>query len=102
MSLERTWHQRDDQANRQSMGHLQCSWHASGTQAISQGQSLVSLEACHSTEISYGTAHLRKSQQDHVMSANQFSKLEHQQCRHEISTCKLFGSDLTMLMLPAK
>lgn len=73
MSLERIWHQRDDQANRQSMGHLQCSWHASGTQAISQGQSLVSLEACHSTEISYGTAHLRKSQQVHVVSANQFS-----------------------------
>ena len=71
MSLERTWHQREGQASRQSMGHPQCSLHASGTQAIFQDLSWVLLEACHSTDVTWTMAHLQSNHQDHVMSVNQ-------------------------------
>ena len=59
MSLERKWHQRGDQASRPSMGHLQCSLHARGTQATFQDPFWVSLEACHSTDVEWMIAHLQ-------------------------------------------
>ena len=61
MNLERKWHQQEDQASQQSMGHLRCSLLASGTQAMFQDLSWVSLEACHSTDIKRTIAHLQSN-----------------------------------------